>query len=98
MLKCMSCQSCHHFTTSPSLENQKGDQIRNKIILYNKVNTGGQSSDVNRRAVFAAVLIGKSRQDMPKLAGAFNMPAPPFRDSLNNHTEEINNAVTGVNK
>ena len=33
MLKCTLCKSCHLFTTSPSLENQKGGQIRNKIIF-----------------------------------------------------------------
>ena len=81
ILKCQSCRNRHQFTTSAPIPSS----------------AGGRSFDVNRRAVFAAVSTGSSRQDWLRIAGAFNMPAPPLRNSWDCHIDSINVSLLGVN-
>ena len=81
ILKCQSCRNRHQFTTSAPIPSS----------------AGGRSFDVNRRAVFAAVSTRSSRQDWLRIAGAFNMPAPPLRNSWDCHIDSINVSLLGVN-
>ena len=78
---CKSCKNSHAFPTSEV--RSAGPQ-------------GGQSHDVNRRAVLAALSMGCGRADFHRFCGIFNMPKLLAQDSWNNHVSAISNASDAV--
>ena len=74
---CRSCDKKHSFPTS---EIRPPDR------------NGGQSHDVNRRAVLACLAMGSGRADFHRFCGVFNMPPLIGQDSWENHVKGISEA------
>ena len=81
VLICKSCEREHSFPTS---------EIRPPD------SKGGQSHDVNRRAVLACLAMGSGRANFHRFCGIFNMPPLIAQDSWKNHMKAISEASEKV--
>ena len=77
-LRCLGCaKNGKEFETSP------------KRIM----DTPGQSLDVNRRAAFASLVMGKSRSGIEQFCAVMGMPPPPNESSWRRHLKHIGESV-----
>ena len=57
------------------------------------MDTPGQSLDVNRRAVFASLVMGESRSGIEQFCAVMGMPPPPNESSWRRHLKHIGENV-----